>query len=185
MDPRELQFAAYEAQERATEVSRLSPDHGPRHWRDVARIALVIAPGWAPISYDFLFLFAAIHDTQREDEYDDPLHGDRAARVARHLAATKVATLPPEAPTTLLSEAISDHDKGFTAADANVATCWDADRLTLIRVGHRLDPQYFSLEDVRDNLHHYTTKAAEIIIGADMKWGNIAHLYAERKRVTA
>ena len=65
----------------ATPVARSSTLHGPRHWRDVARIARELQVEVPAADGRVLFLFAAAHDTQRLNDGHDPDHGERAATV--------------------------------------------------------------------------------------------------------
>jgi uncharacterized protein len=78
-------------------------------------------------------LFALLHDTQRENEYEDPEHGWRAARFAEELAGDVFQISQDDLK--LLVLACERHSDGETEADITVATCWDADRLDLGRVG--------------------------------------------------
>lgn len=50
----------------------------------------------------------------------------------------------------LLVVAYRDHTNGMTHNDATVATCWDADRLDLWRVGTRSDPTRLCTDAARD-----------------------------------
>jgi len=187
MKVEQLEYVTFEAGERATEVSNTSPDHGPRHWRDVARIAHLISANMDGfvVNYPFLFLFAALHDSQREDEFDDPDHGKRAAALARHLRRTNVIEMEDD-DFAMLQLALIEHDRGFQYEDdLNVALCWDADRLTIQRVGHVPKREYFSLPKVRNDLDGYVKTAADVIYGPDLRWGLIAALYGERMRTDA
>ena len=78
-------------------------------------------------------LFAYFHDACRYNNGHDPAHGSRGADLARALAGT-VFELDP-AGLALLGEACIGHTRGTSAADGTIATCWDADRLDLARVG--------------------------------------------------
>ncbi|HEX2864161.1 MAG TPA: hypothetical protein VHN99_06310, partial [Deinococcales bacterium] len=48
-----------------------------------------------------------------------------------------------------LLEAVDGHTRGRLSADPTVGTCWDADRLDLMRVGRRPDPRFLSTEAAR------------------------------------
>lgn len=173
----ELEYAASYALDHATEVATSSPDHGPRHWRDVARVAHLIAGPDADLTV--LFLFAALHDTQRVDEFSDPDHGSRAAGLARHMQSLSVIYLNTRQ-TRQLQEALTHHDEGGLTDDPTIGTAWDADRLTIGRVGKIPQPRYFSTAEIRDDLFGYLRASSNIIYGADLRWSHIAALYETR-----
>jgi uncharacterized protein len=112
----------------------LSGIHGPIHWARVLengrRLAPVTGADLAVVE-----LFALFHDSRRCNEGLDPGHGARGGQLAGSLREL----LPgmTDSQMALLTEACALHTKGYTAADVTVATCWDADRLDLGRVGIR------------------------------------------------
>ncbi len=89
-------------------------------------------------------LFALLHDSCRENENDDPLHGHRAAAYARELRGTWFDATDAEMD--LLALACEQHSDGHTDGDITVQTCWDADRLDLGRVGIRPSSRYLCTE---------------------------------------
>lgn len=123
----------------------LDPDsiHGPAHWKRVEGYGLYLAPqtGADPL---VVRLFALFHDSQRQDDGWDPDHGPRAADKAR--AMRSLIPLADEAFETLC-EACFGHTKFTFSADPTVATCWDADRLDLDRVGQTVDPERINTEE--------------------------------------
>ena len=87
--------------------------------------------------------FAYIHDCQRWNEDDDPEHGPRAAAYAeknRNLIDLSQAQFCK------LVDACTDHTfampSDYPFVDITLATCWDADRLDIGRVGLTLDSKY-------------------------------------------
>ena len=82
-------------------------------------------------------LFALFHDSKRENEWEDMLHGERGAEYAdemqKHLNLT-------DSELELLMIACTDHSKGYTEGDITVRTCWDSDRLDLGRILIAPDP---------------------------------------------
>src|SRR5688500_7587265 len=106
--------------------------HGPRHWRTVEFNALELAK---TSGADVLVarLFAVLHDSQRHNESHDPLHGQRAADWAATLRGEYFRL--NDARFRLLETACVLHDKGRVSDEPTVGTCWDADRLDLIRIG--------------------------------------------------
>lgn len=132
---------------------RLHPlgTHGICHWARVLengrRLAELTGARLAVVE-----LFAVFHDARRESEVFDPRHGKRGADLAGVLRG-RLFDLP-DADFDLLYDACAHHADGLMKADVTVQTCWDADRLDLLRAGvhpapHRLctaaarDPQVF------------------------------------------
>lgn len=112
--------------------------HGPTHWRRVERNGLILAErtGADP---DIVRLFALFHDSRRVNDGHDPGHGARGAEYASfHRGDT--FDLPDE-DFELLEYACIWHTDGTHHDDATIATCWDADRLDLGRVGIIPDPK--------------------------------------------
>jgi uncharacterized protein len=93
-------------------------------------------------------LFAALHDSRRFNDYRDPEHGPRAAELVRTLDPSLVPL--SSAQLDVLAEACRTHTSGTTTDDPTIGTCWDADRLDLLRVGTRPDPRYLVTEAARD-----------------------------------
>ena len=76
----------------------------------------------------------------RWDDGEDPEHGERAAALVPQLNGRYFDLADQEV--ALLMEAIQGHDIWPWHKDPTIATCWDADRLHLYRVGVRPDPRY-------------------------------------------
>lgn len=161
----------------ATAVALTSPDHGPRHWRDVARVAHAL---WAegmeadPIA---LLIFALMHDSQRLNEYDDPDHGRRAAAVLGGVPfrSPLIDKLIDQEQRLGVELAMSIHNGGDTAADPLIATCLDADRLTLGRVGIVPDPKLLSTDFAKTK--EFRKLGREIIESNDETWETIIDAY--------
>jgi uncharacterized protein len=115
--------------------------HGSDHWQRVERNALRIAPH-SRANVQIVRLFAVLHDSQRMNESHDPEHGRRAAEWAGELR-TREFELSDVAFDTLC-QALIWHDKGQTSDDPTIGTCWDADRLDLIRIGVRPHVSFMS-----------------------------------------
>ena len=121
--------------------------HGIRHWERVRdngrRLAASTGADLVVVEY-----FAALHDSRRLNDGLDPDHGPRAAELVRTLDPS---LLPLDAgQLDALAEACRTHTSGTTTADPTIATCWDADRLDLLRVGIRPDPARLVTEAARD-----------------------------------
>jgi uncharacterized protein len=121
--------------------------HGIEHWlRVLINGRLITEQSGADI--EVVEHFALIHDVQRQDEYRDIQHGNRAADLAAslmgdwiHLNSTQMYQL---------TEACRYHSMGRLSKDVTIQTCWDADRLDLGRVGERPNPTYLGTKAARD-----------------------------------
>jgi len=107
--------------------------HGVSHWGRVLSVGRRIADlnGADPAVVEY---FAVFHDSRRMNEGVDYGHGARGAELAEafrsrlRLSDDQLATL---------MHACRHHTDGTTEGDPTVRTCWDADRLDLLRVGIR------------------------------------------------
>ena len=116
-----------------------SPIHGVYHWRTVERNGLYLAQ-FTKADPAVISFFAYFHDCKRENEYEDPEHGPRAAAF---LKQHRLKISLNDEQFKLLCIACSGHTFGRKVSHPTIATCWDADRLDISRVGVRRDPQYF------------------------------------------
>lgn len=147
--------------------------HGMHHWRGVAAAGLQIIQAGCPADPAVVYAFAVLHDAQRESEGHDPDHGARAARLAD--------SLPSELrfgreQWRLLREALTDHDRGLTHRHPTIGACWDADRLTLPRLGIKVDPALLSTQQARD------LRLADCVIdqdACDWEWVGFRYQYAD------
>jgi uncharacterized protein len=155
-------------QERATPLARSSSYHGPRHWRDVARVGMALSAGRVDADADVLLLFAAAHDTQRLSEYADPEHGLRASIVVRKM---QLPLTSGQLDTLVVALAL--HDLGAKTKNATIGCCWDADRLTLWRVGLVPHPGLLSGEDAEGFIEF----GKQIVAGDDRSWDEIVEGY--------
>ena len=110
--------------------------HGLSHWARVRVNGLLIARQNGA-NQRIVELFAFLHDVKREAEFNDPDHGERAARFIETLPKQLLGITDEEKQ--LLCYACEHHSKGGTEGDITVRTCWDADRLDLGRGGLRPD----------------------------------------------
>jgi uncharacterized protein len=136
---------------------RTSFHHGDLHWQAVAHAGLELAAEVDGCDREIVFLFALFHDAQRENEWDDPGHGARGAKLARRLHG-QAFTLP-ERRLTLLCDACEGHTDVPRSDDPTVGVCFDADRLNLWRVGTVPDPAYLSTGPARsrERISHAAT----------------------------
>lgn len=113
--------------------------HGVRHWARVRANGLLLSRETGA-NRAVVELFGFLHDCCRWDDGEDPEHGERAAALVPQLNGRYFDLADQEV--ALLMEAIQGHDIWPWHKDPTIATCWDADRLHLYRVGVRPDPRY-------------------------------------------
>ena len=111
--------------------------HGFDHWMRVLHNGRLLADA-EEANLKVVELFCLLHDTQRLNKNEDPLHGQRAAQFAQTLRGIWFDLTDGEM--NLLTDALTYHSDGYTAGDITVQVCWDADRLDLGRVGIRPEP---------------------------------------------
>jgi uncharacterized protein len=110
--------------------------HGFKHVQSVEQNGICLARQ-SGANLICVRLFALFHDIRRENDGIDPKHGKRAAeyicqnngilfRLDKNLLAK-------------LIYACEFHADGLVSEDLTIGTCWDADRLDLIRIG--INPQ--------------------------------------------
>lgn len=121
--------------------------HGAPHWARVRRIGLRLAP-LTGADATVVEAFAFLHDSCRLSDGGDKAHGPRAALLAQELNDGFLQLSGPQL--AMLVRACQDHTHGGICQQATIATCWDADRLDLGRVGIRPDPRYLSTAAARD-----------------------------------
>ncbi len=112
--------------------------HGASHWSRVRRIGLCLAE-LTGANARVVELFAFLHDSCRRSDGRDPGHGARAASFVETLNGRYFSLSDPELG--LLVEACRGHSDGGRHDNPTIATCWDADRLELARLGITPDPQ--------------------------------------------
>ena len=139
--PFQLEPLLATVRERSTGLSSIV--HGDRHWRTVGRNGLWIAGSHEGVDTIVVFLFALLHDSMRENDWIDPGHGPRAARLARQLQDEQVL-LVTAGQLELLAHACDEHTHGLVSDDPTIGACWDADRLDLPRVAVVPLPDLFS-----------------------------------------
>ena len=121
--------------------------HGESHWQRVAAAGLALLPETPGADPALVFLFALFHDSMRINDSFDPLHGPRAAVLARELRGGTFDL--GDAEMDLLAFACEEHTNGSLSEDPTVGVCWDADRLNLWRVGFEPNPLFLSTAAAR------------------------------------
>ena len=117
--------------------------HGTSHWARVRHHGLTVGK---ERDADLLVieLFAFLHDSQRENEWRDPLHGTRAADFAVSLNSVYFDLNSSQLDK--LCYAMTLHSDGHVHADATIQSCWDADRLDLGRANIYPSEKFLSVE---------------------------------------
>ncbi len=114
--------------------------HGIEHWLRVHANGLALADkigGQAIIPV--IEYFAVLHDCARFDDGTDARHGERAAELIQGYFSDDIHLNTEEK--SILVTAVKNHTWGFMDGNLTVQICWDADRLDLMRVGIRPDPE--------------------------------------------
>ncbi len=114
--------------------------HGVSHWARVLENGLRLARH-SGADVRIVQLFAIFHDSKRMNESRDDGHGVRGAEFAAQLRRTAFTLSKREFD--MLYYACAHHTDGLIEADVTVQTCWDADRLDLLRAG--ITPQPYKL----------------------------------------
>jgi uncharacterized protein len=143
--------------------------HGMGHWLAVARAGLEVLEAGCEGDAAVLFAFALLHDSQRHAEGRDPDHGQRAADLARRLNDAGQDLTLDAVRLEALCAALVDHDAGRTAQDPTIAACWDADRLTLARLGVTPDPGLLSSVQARA-IATDAPRLNALLAPVDFKW---------------
>lgn len=120
-----------------------SADHGPAHWARVWENGQRLAAKTPGCDLLVVSYFALFHDAMRENDFEDPEHGERGYKLAFDLRVHKLLTAQQWED---FHAATAWHEQGLTSTDPTIGVCWDADRLDLPRVGITPDPRLMSTE---------------------------------------
>ena len=124
--------------------------HGTAHWMRVRRNGLILS-NRSGGNRKVVELFALFHDSLRMNEGWDEFHGERGAQQAYKFWKRGAFPASPSE-FELLEWACTEHTTGGNEpGDDTVATCWDADRLDLWRVGIRPNPYKLCTPTARNN----------------------------------
>jgi len=134
----------------------INSDHGFRHWEKIEKIGIYLAKH-TKADITVIKLFALLHDSKRENEFDDPLHGIRAAQFVEELFKKRLLPLTQFQLTQLIYACKFHSDSLAKSEDMTVQICWDSDRLDLWRIGITPNPLY---------LYTDTAKKAKTILWA-------------------
>lgn len=121
--------------------------HGIAHWDRVYENGQkLLTPEVNPL---VVGLFAYLHDSCREDDYEDLEHGARAAEFIDSIRDTYLKEVLDE-DIVLLKEACRLHTTATRTNNPTINACFDADRLDLWRVGITPDPDRLATEKGRE-----------------------------------
>jgi uncharacterized protein len=171
----ELMALVGAADERASDAWKASKVHGDLHSRQVARLGHWlprVIPGAAEADPAVVFAFAVLHDSQRAHDGTDPDHGRRAAKVAKSMRRGGALDLTG-GQADALSYALKHHAEGETSPDPTIGTCWDADRLALLRMQIRPKMNRLSTIHTRAELTAAVTAGRVTVSARDLPWEDV------------
>lgn len=147
--------------------------HGDQHWRAVAEVGLKLLPGERRADPTVVLVFALLHDSMRQNEDDDPGHGQRGAELAEQLHGRYFQLTPDRFG--LLVEACAGHTEMRFSDNPTVGVCLDSDRLNLWRVGKTPEAKFLSTDAaLEDDLQHWSKS----LHGHARDWGELFQAYA-------
>jgi len=127
-------------------------DHGIKHWDRVYKNTQILASHYK-IKSEVFELFALLHDSKRENEYEDTYHGLRASVFAKKLLDDGLIELSKEDEERLIF-ACANHTKkdknNPLCDDIIVQICFDSDKLDLRRVGMIPDASRMNTDFAKD-----------------------------------
>ena len=118
--------------------------HGVSHWLRVRYNGLLLTE-YSGADPKIIELFSLFHDSCRQNDYIDPEHGKRGGLLAKKFFDCGQLDCNAKQ-LEIIIEACNDHTSGYNHTEPNIATCWDADRLDLPRVGIDINPEFLSTD---------------------------------------
>ena len=112
--------------------------HGVEHWDRVAKFGQMLYQEDADM--DVILAFAYLHDSERKNNAVDDEHGKRASAFIDTIRYTELRALSNEQ-IAKLKRACELHTIEHSTEDVTIDTCFDADRMDLLRVGIMPDPK--------------------------------------------
>ena len=112
--------------------------HGVEHWDRVARFGRMLYQEGADMNV--VLAFAYLHDSERKDNAEDIEHGKRASLLIDRIRKTELRALSDEQ-IEKLKRACELHTIEHRTGDITIDTCFDADRMDLLRVGIMPSPE--------------------------------------------
>jgi HD superfamily phosphodiesterase len=118
--------------------------HGLPHLREVSLLAGFLADAEGR-DVEPAMVAGFLHDCERRHDGGGNEHALDSAATARRLVPRLFAHLDAAA----IARAVKLHADGLTTRDHPDAALWDADRLTLVRLGYRVDSRLLSTRCAR------------------------------------
>jgi len=126
--------------------------HGISHWKQVEaighRLSASTKADKVVVSY-----FAYLHDSKRQNEDEDLGHGETASIYCEQLYKQGVLKVTENQLSQLLYACKFHSDNKAKTDDMTIATCWDADRLDLNRIGITPDPFFLHTNEGKRLVH--------------------------------
>lgn len=119
--------------------------HGISHWQRVESYGRYLAK-FSQADTAVTSYFAYLHDAMRENDNKDHEHGSRAAEFI--LENSTMIDLNEQQLETLVF-ACKHHTKGRETDNPTIATCWDADRLDMTRIGIEPKSKYLFTNEAK------------------------------------
>tara|TARA_B100002019_G_C21271579_1_gene602669 strand:- start:3794 stop:4543 length:750 start_codon:yes stop_codon:yes gene_type:complete len=142
--------------------------HGINHWLRVLTNGLIVSDQ-EDVDKKIIIAFSFLHDSKRESDYSDSLHGKRISDLllSKKIKGLKLGKIEKQ----VLAYACAHHSDGFTVDNLpdglsflngmtdkereyfinTIGACWDADRLDLLRVGVYPEKEYLSTKTAKKN----------------------------------
>ena len=119
-------------------LEEMGTTHGVEHWDRVAKFGQMLYQEGADM--DVVMAFAYLHDSERQNNAIDDEHGLRASAFIDTIRYTELRALSNEQ-IAKLKRACELHTIEHRTGDITIDTCFDADRMDLLRVGIIPDPK--------------------------------------------
>ena len=130
--------------------------HGIYHWARVLENAFYIYEN-LNVDKEILVLFSILHDSKRLNEKYDKKHGLRAAEFTKSINENLLKL--SDSKLEILITACAEHNSVIFHDNLTIQTCWDADRLDLLRAKIIPSPKYLNLETSKhDNTIEWANK---------------------------
>lgn len=145
----------------------LNSTHGVLHWKSVEDIGVYLAK-FTGADVPVVRHFAYLHDSQRFFEGEDPLHALRAGDFVQDICDKGILDLTMSQ-SLLLKKACQVHNTSpAIPLDQTIATCLDADRLDLLRLGVNPSSKLLftaTAKRISENIakHNSNTQTREIV----------------------
>lgn len=135
---------------------------GLTHIGHVVHFGQLIAERACPQKMVDVLLGCYLHDIGRGRNPPKMTHGDAGAPIARRILQTHF----PDSDIEKIVSAVQFHDRGRTTSDVVIGSIWDADRLSLYRIGKTPDPARLSTPEsvilipyaenfIKEHMHEY------------------------------